>query len=324
MPVPGAGFAGRAGAGKTAGKGGAMGGSESVREALESVAEFFAPRATRAAVLARRLVGRSRTEDADLTEHLVRELRRRSRIDGSIGGSLVATAWAAWELMDLGCETECAGLVRMIGYVLAQQDRPGHFGEGCTPDRHAARECHHFVTGFLSAGGQDFELAPLALPTGATFEREDEARLAASCFALRSVLRAGEDRREAVRSHLSALLASPLAADPWATDRNPDLFLLMLGATGHGPIDTRAELGPMLDTVVRAQQRDGTWTGTSTFHALGMLARLPDQRVQHVATVAAPLLCAMQRPSGAFDPTDNEEWALIATRTLILAAGSPG
>ena len=55
-----------------------------------------------------------------------------------------------------------------------------------------------------------------------------------------------------------------------------------------------------------------------------MLARLPDQRVQHVATMAAPLLCKMQRPSGAFDPADNEEWALIATRTLVLAAGSPG
>jgi hypothetical protein len=80
----------------------------------------------------------------------------------------------------------------------------------------------------------------------------------------------------------------------------------------------------MLDAVASAQQRDGTWTGTSTFHALGMLARLKDERVRRVASRAAPLLCAIQQPSGAFDPTDNEEWALIATRTLVLAAGTPG
>jgi hypothetical protein len=301
-----------------------MGGGDQIRRALDGAAEFFAPRETRAGVLARRLAARSRPDDPALTEHLVRELRRRSRIDGSIGGSLVATAWAAWELMDLGCETDCAGLVRMIGYVLAQQDRPGHFREGCTPERHAARECHHFLTGFFSPGGQDFDIAPLTLPTGASFRREDEARLAASCFALRSVLRAGEDRREAVKRHVAALLDSPLAADPWSTDRNPDLFFLVLGAAGHGPIETRASLGPLLDRVVKAQQDDGTWIGTDTFHALGTLARLPDRRVRDVATRVAPHLCARQQPSGAFDPGDDEEWALIATRTLLLAAGTPG
>lgn len=300
-----------------------MGRGDAIREALGKAATFFGTRETRAGVLGRRIVGRARPADAALTEHLVRELRRRSRIDGSIGGSLVATAWAAWELMDLGCEAECAGLVRMIGYVLAQQDRPGHFGEGCTPERHAARECHHFITGFFSPGGQDREIAPLTLPTGAIFEGEDEARLAASCFALRSTLRAGEDRREAVRQHVAALLASPLASDPWTTDRNPDLYFLVLGAAGQGPIEIRATVSPMLDTVVAAQQSDGTWRGSSTFHALGMLARLTDQRVRKTAAKVAPYLCARQQPSGAFDPDQDEELALIATRTLVLAADTP-
>jgi hypothetical protein len=80
----------------------------------------------------------------------------------------------------------------------------------------------------------------------------------------------------------------------------------------------------LLDLVVAAQQDDGTWIGTSTFHALGMLARLPDRRVHHVAMRVAPYLCARQEPSGAFDPAADEEWTLIATRTLLLAAGSPG
>lgn len=299
-----------------------MGGGERIQAALERAAEFFRTRDTRAGVLGRRLVRRARPGDGALTEHLVRELRRRSRIDGSIGGSLVATAWAAWELMDLGCESDCAGLVRMIGYVLAQQDRPGHYGENCTPERHSTRECHHFITGFFSPGRPEVALAPITLPTGATFEREDEARLAASCFALRSVLRAGEDRRHAVRRHIATLLTSPLAADPWAAGRNPDLFSLILGAAGHGPIEIRSRLGSMLGPVVDAQQHDGTWAKTHTFHALEMLVHLTGRKVRQVAAGIASYLCDRQQPSGAFDPADDEEWALIATRTLQLAAGT--
>ena len=166
-------------------------GGEAVRQALERAGSFFASRDSRPGILGRRLTGRTRPDDADLTEHLIRDIRRRTRIDGSIGGALVDTAWAAWELMDLGCTEDCAGLVRVVGYLLTQQNRPGHFAEGCSPEHHAARRCHHALQGFFSPGGRDSPIAPVTLPSGATFEDEEEARLAASCLTLRSVLRAG-------------------------------------------------------------------------------------------------------------------------------------
>ncbi len=294
-------------------------GGEALGEALERAATFFERRESRAGILGRRLTGRTRLDDGDLAEHLIRDLRRRTRIDGSIGGSLVDTAWAAWELMDLGCAEDCAGLVRVLGYLLTQQDKPGHFAEGCSPERHAARRCHHALQGFFSPGGRDDPIAPVTLPSGATFEDEEEARLAVSCLALRSVLRAGEDRREAVRRHVASLLDSDLMAGAWSADGNPDLLFLAVGAAGHGPIETRARLGPLLGEVLAHQGTDGTWARAHTFHALGMLSRLADARIRQVATAITPHLCAQQRPSGAFDPTDNEEWALVATRTLTTA-----
>jgi hypothetical protein len=293
-------------------------GGEAIREALERAATFFAERETRAGILGRRLTGHTRPDDKDLAEHLIRELRRRTRIDGSIGGSLVDTAWAAWELMDLGCAEDCAGLVRVLGYLLAQQDKPGHFAEGCSPERHAARRCHHAMQGFFSPGGRDESLAPVTLPTGATFADEEEARLAASCLALRSVLRAGEDRREAVRRHIASLLDSDLVAGAWSAG-NPDLPFLVIGAAGHGPMKTRTRLGPLLDETLAHQGGDGTWPNAHTFHALAMLARLTDPRIGQVASTIAGHLCALQHPSGAFDPTGNEEWALVSTRTLTVA-----
>lgn len=295
-----------------------MGGAE--QQVLKGLGEFFADRPTRAALVARRLLGHPNVGDAALAEHLIREVRRRTRIDGSMGGVLTDTAWSAWELMDLGCLADCAGLVRMLGYVLAQQDKPGHFGEGCTPDAHARRHCHHFMAGFFSPGGRDTEIAPLRLPTGATFADEDDARLAASLLTLRTVLRAGEDRRQSVRQHVSALLKSDLLDDAWASDGNPDLFFLLTGAIGYGPPEARKGLTPALHAVTEHQQPDGTWAATHFFHALDMLSGLTAPEAKQALRRAAPRIGILQRSDGGVGDEPDEEWALIAVRALLAAS----
>jgi hypothetical protein len=293
-----------------------MGGVER-QEILEGVRAFFAGRPTRAGIVARRLLGHPDANDTEVAEHLIREIRRRTRIDGSMGGVLVDTAWSAWELMELGCLTDCAALVRMVGYVLAQQDKPGHFGEGCTPDAHARKHCHHFLSGFFSPGGRDAEIAPLTLPSGVRFDDEDEARLAVSLFTLRTVLRAGEDRRLSVREHVASLLRSDLLEDAWDTNGHPDLFLLIAGAIAFGPPESRAGLQPALRVLADRQLEDGAWPNTHLFNALDMVSGMTAAQAKPILQRASQHLGALQRTDGGFGDAPNEEWTLIAVRTLL-------
>jgi hypothetical protein len=236
-----------------------------------------------------------------------------------MGGVLADTAWSAWELMELGCLTDCAGLVRMVGYVLAQQDKPGHFGEGCTPETHERRHCHHFLAGFFSPGGRDTEIAPLELPTGAAFDDEDEARLAVSLLTLRTVLRAGEDRRQGVREHVDALLRSDLFANAWGPGGKPDLFFLSVGAIAHGPPESRLDLQPSVRVILEHQQSDGTWPETQFFHALDMLSGLTSAEAKQALRQASRSLGRLQQPDGGFGSA-NEDWTLAAGRALLASA----
>lgn len=296
-------------------------GTVDVRLALQRTAGFFSGRQTRCGVLARRLLQRIPPDDDSLADHVVRARRRTTRLDGSVEGSLVRTAWIAWELLDLGCPADHAAVVRTLGYVLKQPNAPGHFGEGCSTRRHELKLCRHFLSGFFSPGARDDAIAPLQFPSGVTIEQEQDARFAASCFALRVVLRAGEDRRAAVRQHLDSLLEIPglwdSSGEPWL----PDLTFFALGALALAPIDYRQRLEPRTSFVLDHQNADGGWPDTHLFHALDMALSMPTQAAQEAVRRAAPLLCSLQREGGAFDADENEEPALIALRSLTLAAG---
>ena len=124
------------------------------------LAEYFRDRKTRAGVLARRLLGTAAQADAMLTEHLIRERRLQTRIDGSMDGGLVPTAWAAWELLQLEAPADQAGVVRTVGFLLGRQEQPGRvFGEGCRPYMHERRLCSHHVGGFFSAAPEEHPVA---------------------------------------------------------------------------------------------------------------------------------------------------------------------
>lgn len=288
--------------------------------AIDAALAFFQDRESRCAVLARHVLGRRRPSDDDLRDHLVRERRRRTRMDGSVRGSLVDTAWLAWEFLELGCPPDHAAVLRTLGFVAGRQGAPGHFGEGCSDEAHDAQRCHHFCHGFFSAGPRDAPIAPISFPSGLTVADEESARFAASCFALRSALRGGEDRRAAIVDHVEALLGLQFVWDADTEAWPLNLAFFGLGALAFAPLDTRSRIVPLTQRVLDRQAEDGTWPGADLWHALDMILPLSAEHVHlAVGKAVAPIL-ASQDSSGGFGG-NHEERTLTALRALVLTRG---
>ncbi len=291
-------------------------GAAEIERALGGVTEFFHQRQTRAGVVARRTLGISLSGDDQLTDQLIRERRRKTRLDGGIGGWVVATTWSALELMQLGCAPDHTGVDRMIGYLLARQDQPGRFGESCSPRRHEIGHCHHFTSGFFSSGTVDDPVAPVTFPNGTLIHDEWEARFAVSCYALRAALQARHERREAVRRHLDSLFH---LIERWENQEfvaAPDLQFIVAAAVALAPLEDRDRTAMLVRHLAGAQQPDGTWERVWLFNALDAMLLAPWPEALEAARQAGPALVDRQQPSGAFDETDNEEIALIALRAL--------
>jgi hypothetical protein len=271
-----------------------------VGRALERAAGFFAHRETLEGVVARRLLGEPAPRDPDLADHLIRERRRRSRLDGSIGGSLVLTAHALWELLELGAERDDAAVVRLGGFLLQQQDRPGRWSDDGTAG-----------DGFFSPGPRTSPITPLQLPSGTVFRDESDARFVASCIALRAVLRAGHESRRSVITHLESLLRLRVL--------EPHLDFVVLGALGMAPPSYWTRIEPLVAEAARHQRDDGTWPGVTVFHAVDLLVSVPTRAARALIVRAARFVAAQQVASGAFDPTGSEAIALIGLRALLAA-----
>lgn len=252
----------------------------------DALLAYFRQLSTAPAVLARRLLGQAHPDDEDLADHLIRHLRRRSSMDGSIDHQPVPTARALRQLVDLGAPTDHAAVVRLAGFLLGRQNAPGRWGEA---DGRGA--------GFFSPGPVDHPTAPLATPTGVTISDETEARFAVSCIVLRSILRAGLDERPAVRAHVSSL-----------------------GTLGpHGVVPILGWLAVSALAVAAPDQRDvgATWvrhllssgkTGHPV-HELDALGALGTTDVQ-------PALRERLETVTPVTPETSEEAALILTRAL--------
>ena len=168
-------------------------------EGIARLQAYFASASTRQGILARRLLGKPSADDSQLAKELVRRLIGEIRADGSLGGAFVSTAWAIVELHDLG--GDLAAATRLSEWLLARQDAPGRFGEGCTPPRHAGRTCEHFMSGFFAVAPATERVSPLTLPTGKVIRSEGTARFAASCLALRAAILAGQGSQAGVQAH---------------------------------------------------------------------------------------------------------------------------
>ena len=287
-----------------------------LNRALDGVAEFFQSRQTRAGVVARRLIGASTVEDDSLANQLINERRRKTRLDGGIGGWVSATSWSAWELLQLGCPPDHTGLLRMIGYLLARQDAAGRFGEGCSERRHARGYCHHFVSGFFSPGSKDERTAPLVFPSGAVITKEWDARFACSCFALRTALHARQERRESVARHVDSLI---YLAERWQTSEypvNPDVAFTAMAAIASAPMGKREQAVRIANRLIAFQRPEGDWENASLYHAVDALLALSTSTAREAIIKATQKMVEDQRPDGSFDEHANEEIALIALRSF--------
>jgi len=289
-----------------------------IHVAIDAAADFFRDRESRCGVLARRILGRRRPADDDLQDHLVRERRRRTRMDGSVGGSLIDTAWLAWEFLELGCPPDHAAVLRTIGFVTGRQDAPGHFADGCTERTHEAHLCHHYLGGFYSPASRDVAVSPLSFPSGLVVAGEEQARFATSCFALRSALRGGEERRAGVVRHIEALLTLDALWEAPSDEWPLDLAFFGLGALAFAPLDARSKVAPLIARVLDRQADDGSWPGADPWHALDMLLAVPGARVRAAVRKAIGSLLVTPDAGGALGG-DHEERTFIALRALLLA-----
>jgi hypothetical protein len=286
----------------------------------DRLTQFFRDQKTRAGVLARRLLKTEAPGDTDLAELLVRERRMRTRMDGSLDGALLPTAWLAWELLQLESPTDNASVVRTIGFLIRQQDQPGRvFGEGCRPYLHERQWCNHYVGGFFSAGPTEQPIAPATFPIGVLVKEEQQARFAASCFALRTVIRAGEDRRDSVHRHVASLLDIPGLWSEWGGTWAPDLVFFALGAVALAPLALRERAGQAAAQVIARQQTDGSWAGADLFHALEMLLMVPTAEARDAVRRAVPLACRLIQDGGNLTDGAGAERGFLVLRALALS-----
>ncbi|HXF96956.1 MAG TPA: hypothetical protein VNI61_12730 [Gemmatimonadales bacterium] len=259
-----------------------------LESAFAKVEAYLSERDTRPGILARQLVGKERPGDPKLADLLVNERRARTRMDGSIDGSLVRTSWAAWEMMDLGADPLHGGLDRLVSWILAQVE-----------------------------AGTATDPAPLVLPNGAAIADPEGAAFAARCLGLRVVLRARREERPAIQQLVDQLANGPQPP-------TLDLSACALAALALVPPPHRRHLDGLVHRLGRAQGGDGAWADADLFHMLEALVLAGIRPARQVVARAAPALVRRLRDDGAFDdpPHDHpihEERALIGLRALAIA-----
>ncbi|HEU5154658.1 MAG TPA: hypothetical protein VFU03_08010 [Gemmatimonadales bacterium] len=284
-------------------------------EGIARLQAYFASAPTRQGILARRVLGNTSADDSQLAKDLVRRLTAEIRADGSVGGAFVSTAWAIVELHDLGGDPAAA--TRPSEWLLARQDAPGRFGEGCTPPRHAGRTCEHFMRGFFAVATPTERVATITLPTGKVIRSEGTARFAASCLALRAVILAGQESQSGVRKHVESLAAA--AMGPLPSDLYPMEFVVAaLSTLAHARQDEKAT-SAYRDLLLKRQKEDGTWSGLDSFTTLEALMAEGSEKAMGAVRRAVPSLLASQRRDGTFGALARQERALIGLEAMVIS-----
>lgn len=292
--------------------------SSDLQEGIDRLQLYFAEVSTRQGVLARQALGQAAPGDDVLARRLVDDMRAETEMNGSISGAVVATIWRAHELLDLGGEGDQAGTVRVMGWVLDLQTKPGAFSEGCSPPRHAHRACEHFISGFFSPAPAVQRFAPVMFPNGKVFRAEPAARFAVSCLALRAALRGRMEQRPGVEKHLMSLIQLQEQWEDWNGYFAPDAIVAGIHALAFS--GAHREVLPRLAGAVAANQaEDGTWMHADLFHTLEALLAVGTKEAHASVRRAVPALLSRQRIDGTFGSSAQQERALIALRALIWA-----
>ncbi|MFW6078940.1 MAG: hypothetical protein ACODAE_04925 [Gemmatimonadota bacterium] len=270
---------------------------ETIAIAAERAAAAAADLDSADAVIARREAGGAGPGEDARVESCVAELLRDQDGDGSWGAELVPTAEALILLHELmhgaiagrsaGAETvepsealtraraaAVPAVERGVAWLRGRRGRPGRYGEGCSPERHREGLCHHFSGGFFSPGPPEIDQSGLRLGVGVEIDDDGEARLAASCVALRALLRWGALTTDA-RLHLDTLHRLILRWRRWEHGRpGPAAALAMMAAALEAPPDDTAGHDAIehgLGLIAGSQRADGSWPGADTFQVLETL-----------------------------------------------------
>jgi hypothetical protein len=291
-----------------------------VHRALERVGAFFAERPTRPGYVARKLLRARRPDDEKLAQALVKERRTRQRSDGSVGGDLVLTAWYVWELLDLDVPADAPAVARAVKWLLSRQEKEGAWAPPHPSRRAPADPRREAIGGFFSYRTPGRTIKKLVLPTGAAVATDGGSRFLASCFALRTVLRAGKEAETLVRRHVGSLLALPKLWDTWGGQWNPVLLAGALGAVAWSPLPFRAQLPILAEHLALNQKPDGTWRNLDVIQAVEALVDVPLPQARESVALAAPRLARLQQQNGALgNGATAEERTLIAVRAWLIA-----
>jgi hypothetical protein len=304
-----------------------------VFRALERAAEYFRDRPTRQGLVARRLLDTSLDGDLKLAQQLLKERRAKLRADGSVAGDLVATAWLVWEQLDIaeaglaphGLQSllDTPAIQRPVRWMLGRQDRDGAWGvvpAARAKKRRKQPEGDSIIGGFFAYRGSGRPVRKLLLPNGSAVVGDQACRFLASCFALRTVLRAGREHETLVRRHIGSLLHLPRLWDTWGGHWNPALMAAALAAVAWAPFPFRAQLPILAEHLAVNQKPDGTWRNLDIAHAVEALIAVPLPQARESVALAAPRLAKLQGPTGAVGTGPQvEERTLIALKAWLVA-----
>lgn len=291
-----------------------------VHRAIERVSAYFAERDTRPAYVARGLLGTRRSEDERMMHALVRDRRTKQRADGSVGGDLVATAWFVWELLDLDQKQDFAPIQRAVKWMVARQDKDGAYMPHQPGKKNPVDPRYAAMGGFFAYRTAGRRIARLALPNGASVTSDAGSRFLASCFALRSVLRAGHDSETLIRRHVGSLLALPKLWDTWGGQWSPVLMIGAISAIAWSPVPFRNQLPILAEHVALNQKPDGSWRNLDMVHAVDALVDVPLPQARESVALAAPRLARMQTQNGSLGAgAAAEERTLVALRAWLIA-----
>jgi hypothetical protein len=223
-------------------------------------------------------------------------------------------------MLDLDQPADGAPIQRAVKWLLARQDKDGAY-EPHQPSKRAPVDPRYAAMGGFFAyrtGGRTIN--KLALPTGASVTSDSGARFLASCFALRSVLRAGRASETLVRRHVGSLLALPRLWDTWGGQWNPTLMVGALGAIAWSPEPFRNQLPILAEHVALNQKPDGSWKNLDILQAVEALVDVPLPQARESVALAAPKLARAQTQNGSLGSgTLAEERTLVALRAWLIA-----
>jgi hypothetical protein len=299
--------------------------------ALERTAGFLERRGGAGALIARAEIGRAAEEDEGEATRLIRERLDKQAADGSFGGNLARTAQTLMEMRDVseaaGLGEVAPGVGRALDWLRRRQGQPGRWSDGCSPDRHAAGLCHHFLGGFFSPAAPDAALEPLELSCGIEVESDGDIRFVSSCLALRALWRWSSHAPDA-GLHLDGVLRAMEQPEAPVVRLSPETALEGLATLLAAPAPPDAALQRAardLEDLATRQLGDGSWGNVDVFHALDVLLRGLEQGVAIDAAAralgrSARLLASAQQPDGSWGSEGAERRALLGWRAMRWAA----